>query len=125
MNKEYKRIYEEINYLRDDVGSSEIKQTTPYINGKIMVKEPKKHLLNHINTIEQYVALTLTPLTADEIVKELNELFSNGEWYYDEVIYCFTSPLYSNYFSKKYIDARGLSLKLAHKITSFFMSLED
>ena len=59
----------------------------------------------------------LTPPTADEIVKEANEYFDNIVWY-DEVDKIFM-------VGEDMLSLDICPLKIAHKITSYFMNLEE
>ena len=85
-----------------------------------------------VDMCEQLFKQALSTPTSDEIVKELNELYKNVTVYdyftYDYKLEFNEQNTYQNItYSKEYKNIQGLDglpIKLAHKITTFFMEVE-
>jgi hypothetical protein len=137
MSKELERIFKELLRLKEDLQSSNIEQVSPYINYKVWVQFPKEHLLRHLNNLEQYIALYLTPTPLEqlreEIISELNELYfeeyeiEEGSYEYLEnsdyclFMYDMTLPEFKyNKVDKEIYFEEYTNLKLASKIIKYF-----
>ena len=91
----------------------ELKELERLLSNTLILPVAKKFLDEQISNLKQ----ALTPPTADEIVKEANEYFDNIVWY-DEVDKIFM-------IGEDMLSLDICPIQLAHKITSFFMAMEE